>query len=312
MRRIHFAVILALTVLDASVVAWIPSRRLGGRSTHCHVPAVSFARPTTTQRPLSSNAATDFPRLSARNLKDLREQKYVVIPKFLPGSLQQELRDDVRHLRSSGKFNIARIGQDATNTLNTEIRVAETCFLGAAKLADVPSVSRRELYKVLDAVRADLAAANDQPLDEHLTELLYAYYPRGGFYKRHRDAITGSASVLRKYSLLLYLNQDWVTSRDKGELRMHFDSGGDVLPEGEDPNYRDVEPLGGTLVLFESDAIPHEVRDTEKERLAVVGWYNRPVSVSDMAELSSGGETNVLLLGVAAALVTVGVFSILS
>jgi len=53
---------------------------------------------------------------------------------------------------------------------------------------------------------------------------------------------------------------------------MHLDSGGDELPPGEEPNFFDVNPEGGTLVLFESDAIPHEVLDTQQERMAVVGW----------------------------------------
>jgi SM-20-related protein len=282
------------------VVAWVPSNHL-------------WATPLPRSRPSATKlfSATTLPRLSAGNIQDLKDHKYVVIPDFLASSLEEDLRDDVRQLRSSGKFNIAKIGQDATNALNTDIRVAETCFLGRDKLSDAPSPSREQLYQVLEQVRADLS--EEKPLDDQLTELLYAYYPQGGFYRRHRDAIRGSASVLRTYSLLLYLNKDWDTAQDKGELRMHFDSGGDELPAGEEANYRDVEPLGGTLILFESDAFPHEVLDTTKERLAVVGWYNRPISVSDISNLSGdGGSTQLILLVVAAALVTVGVINLVS
>jgi hypothetical protein len=60
------------------------------------------------------------------------------------------LRQDVQSLQQKSKFKIAKIGKDATNTLNTEIRVAKTCFLGPSKLGDVPDASRAQLYDVLD------------------------------------------------------------------------------------------------------------------------------------------------------------------
>ena len=127
-----------------------------------------------------------------------------------------------------------------------------------------------------------------------------------GFYRRHCDSVVGSASVLRSYSLLLYLNNEWKES-DAGHLRIHLDSGKDFLPEGEDPNYVDVEPKGGTLVLFKSDKIPHEVMDTKSERMAVVGWYNRPVTTADLNNMASEGDkTKTMMLALSAALVTLG------
>jgi len=250
-----------------------------------------------------------LPRLSQNDLNELDSNGYVIVENFLPVNLQEDLRTDVKSLRENFKFNIAKIGQDSTNTLNTDIRVAETCFLGPNKLSDQPNASRSQLYTILDQLRQDLP----QPLDQNLSEFLYAYYPKGGFYRRHRDAIPGSASMLRKFSLLLYLNKDW-NEEDGGRLRMHMDSGGDFLGQGEDPNFRDVDPLGGTLVLFESDKLPHEVLDTQKERMAIVGWYNRPVNANDIAELSGGDFDPVRIVGlaVAAGLVTVGLINLLS
>jgi Rps23 Pro-64 3,4-dihydroxylase Tpa1-like proline 4-hydroxylase len=65
----------------------------------------------------------------------------------------------------------------------------------------------------------------------------------------------------------MYLNNQW-TKKDGGCLRsIHLDSGKDFLPEGEEPNYIDVEPKGGSLVLFKSDMIPHGVLNTNAERL---------------------------------------------
>ena len=275
----------------------------------------------------SAASSTSIPRLPSSAIEDLSAQGYAIIPNFLPPELVKDLNADVSSLRSGSKFNVARIGQDATNKLNTDIRVAETCFIGRTKLQDCLDAARERLYDALDGVRNDLSGnsvLDDKSpstgeliraapaLDSTLSELLYAYYPQGGFYRRHRDAISGSASVLRCYSLLLYLNENW-TPEDEGQLRMHFDSGGDFLPEGEEPNYIDVEPRGGTLVLFKSEQVPHEVLDTKAQRLAVVGWYNRAVSAADIGELASDEDKmRAGMLLVAAGLVTVGLVSLLT
>ena len=281
-----------------------------------------------TQRTFTSALlSTSVPRLPASAIQDLSAKGYAVIPNFLPADLVSKLNADVTSLRSNSKFNVARIGQDATNKLNTDIRVAETCFIGRSKLQECPDAARERLYDALDGVRGDLSGNSEldelssssgelikaaPALDSTLSELLYAFYPQGGFYRRHRDAIPGSASVLRCYSLLLYLSENW-TPEDEGCLRMHFDSGGDFLPEGEEPNFIDVEPKGGTLVLFKSDQVPHEVLDTKSQRTAVVGWYNRAVSAADISELASDEDKmRAGMLLVAAGLVTVGVVSLLT
>mmetsp|Transcript_14978 Transcript_14978/g.22304 ORF Transcript_14978/g.22304 Transcript_14978/m.22304 type:complete len:328 (-) Transcript_14978:250-1233(-) len=255
-------------------------------------------------------SSISLPHLSESDMNELSTKGYVIIPDYIDSTLINKLRQDISNLRSTNKFNVAKIGQDATNTLNTNIRVAETCFLGRDKLSEQQDEGRNVLYDVLDTLRNDLSSNSEKlqsfVLDNKLSELLYAYYPQGGFYRRHRDAIPGSASVLRCFSLLLYLNDGW-TEKDGGQLRMHMDGGGDSLPEGAQPNYLDVEPRGGTLVLFKSDAVPHEVLNTNSERMAVVGWFNRAVTAGDVANLTSEEDrSKAVLLLVAAGLVTVG------
>lgn len=211
--------------------------------------SLSTSTPTRPRSPVSAFAT---PRVTANAIEELGTKGYAVVPNFLSPDLVSALNRDISNLRSKSAFSVARIGQDATNKLNTEIRVAETCFIGRSKLSHIPDTSREQLYDALESVRDDLTA--NSALDEHqngdlikaapaldsgLSELLYAFYPSGGFYRRHRDAIAGSASVLRCYSLLLYLNEDW-KEEDGGKLRMHFDGGGDFSPDGADPNFVDV------------------------------------------------------------------------
>ena len=128
------------------------------------------------------------------------------------------------------------------------------------------------------------------PLDTSLMELLYAYYPPNGYYKRHVDAQSDDTDVSswRQYSFVLYLNDSSLSTNTTdhrpvvagGQLRLYRDGGGDsfVGTDGGDhpwPNFVDVVPNGGTLVLFCSQLIPHEVLWTHSERAAVVGWFGR-------------------------------------
>lgn len=288
--------------------------------------AADTSLPRTSKKP--SISSSDIPRLHPSDLATLREQGYVVVDDFLSSeSWMENLREDVLHLRQKNKFKIAKIGQDSTNTLNEEIRVAETCFLGHDKpeLQDVANPARERLYDILENLRIDLQGGeNANKLDPNLSEFLYAYYPKGGFYRRHRDAVKGSASWLREYSILLYLNEEeYDPDIDGGCLRVHFDSGGDFLPAGEAPLFQDVEAYGGTLVIFESNRFPHEVLDTVAERFAVVGWYNRPMTLSDLSAINDSGSgaavpsltddpVRLVALAVAAGLVTVGLISILA
>ncbi len=185
-------------------------------------------------------------------------------------------------------FKRAGIGQDNTNELNKDVRVAEMCFLSRNRreLTSISSArgqnSTRDrpegLYYVIDGLRESLDgivivnAVDDgtaatapsfsgSKLDKSLDKLLYTYYPQGGFYRHHRASVPNLASVLRKYSLLLYLNdKEWNLEVDGGKLRIHLDGRGDKIPVGKEPEYiEEVDPIGGTLILFLSKLIPHEV-----------------------------------------------------
>ena len=70
---------------------------------------------------------------------------------------------------------------------------------------------------------------------------------------------------MRSVSLLLYLNDEtWDAKKDGGVLRAIIKGG----------KTKEVVPKGGTLVLFDSKTVEHEVLATNRERLAVVGWFH--------------------------------------
>ena len=224
------------------------------------------------------------PRLTSEQLVHLSQHGWVVAPTFIDATAASSLRDDINALRAAGHFGVAKIGhngmiQDETTPFR-DIRHSETCEL--TKGVDLPAHDGRQaIFDAMEQLQSDLqcpvlkqapATKGLLDLDTKLAELMYAWYPVGGYYRRHRDAEAGTPSAWRQYSFLLYLSSDWEPTHG-GALRLHRDSGGDELPAGELPNFVDVPPRQGTLVVFRSDLVPHEVLLTQHERSAVVGWF---------------------------------------
>lgn len=231
--------------------------------------------------------------LNPSDLQHLADNGFVVVEDFIEPSLYDDLRKDVKALRSLDQFKIAKIGHDGMiqdeNTPFRDIRYSETCFIGRLADGNLPknaeTTARHQLYGVLDQLKGQLET-NDlikqgrltrsiPTLDKETEELMYAYYPQGGYYRRHRDAEPGSVSNWRKYSFLLYLNdKDW-TQKDGGQLRIHRDSGGDELPPGELPNFIDIQPKV-RLSKVVDNAPPNSTTNSElylaNDRLEL-SWY---------------------------------------
>ena len=90
-------------------------------------------------------------------------------------------------------------------------------------------------------------------------EFHYAIYGKGSFYNRHIDQF--KTDNKRKFSLVNYLNDDWLDT-DGGELM--------VYPDDEDS--RKISPCSQTAVFFKSDEMEHEVLMAGRMRMSVTGW----------------------------------------
>lgn len=113
-------------------------------------------------------------------------------------------------------------------------------------------------------------------LNLHNFEAHFASYPVGAGYEAHFDQaqVRGQREGTRVLSAVIYLNSNW-QPQDGGEL---------VLWNGPDKNQilQLIPPRAGTLVLFRSDLIFHEVRAAQAPRLSIAGWFRReqPLVVS--------------------------------
>ena len=88
----------------------------------------------------------------------------------------------------------------------------------------------------------------------------YSSYEKRSFYARHLDQFKNEKG--RKYSIVLYLNQDW-KEEDGGLLSLYPKKGKQI----------NISPLGGRMVLFRSDEMEHEVHASfTRERRSITGW----------------------------------------
>ena len=216
-------------------------------------------------------------RLQPRAIERLfGPQQFATVPNFLDPALVAHLVADVHSLG-------ARLTPAAASPAHGSV---EWLMLSPDAPPqddsdDADGVRAREaLLTFVDDLQRHIESQTGVALDAHC-ELKYAHYPCGGRYQKHVDGVAWrSSTVAREYSFLLYLNDGWLP-RDGGHLRV-FGIGGDGA-------HVDIAPAAGTLVVFKSDVVPHEVRPTFSKRLAIVGWFHRhvePVEEEDDEELS--------------------------
>jgi SM-20-related protein len=92
-------------------------------------------------------------------------------------------------------------------------------------------------------------------------EFHYALYEEGSFYKRHKDQFQNDPN--RKFSLVHYLNNDWL-EEDGGQLLLY-----------QKNEVQKILPHSQTAVFFKSDEMDHEVTAAHRSRMSITGWLKR-------------------------------------
>lgn len=180
---------------------------------------------------------------------------YVVVSDALSPALTAQLRQEAAGERDAGAFRAAGIGRGDNFRLRPDIRSDRVLWVDEAAL---PAAGRL-FAELIEPLRQAINAATYMGLYEF--EGHYAVYPPASFYRRHVDQFAGAAA--RRVSLVLYLNPGWRAS-DGGLLRLYPGDGS--MPV-------DVSPEAGTLALFMSHTLPHEVLPTVATRYSFTGWY---------------------------------------
>ncbi|HQQ74620.1 MAG TPA: 2OG-Fe(II) oxygenase [Pseudomonadales bacterium] len=126
---------------------------------------------------------------------------------------------------------------------------------------DGVSAAQQQYLAVMEALRLSLNSQLFLGLFEY--EAHFAFYAPGAFYHEHLDSFAGVGG--RIVSVVTYLNADW-PSNGGGELLIHAQTHKDVAATI-------VLPEAGTVVIFLSEQVLHEVLPAMVGRYSIAGWF---------------------------------------
>ncbi len=193
------------------------------------------------------NSNTTFERIGY----NLEEQGYAFVPQFLSESHVSHLLTLFQKKIEDDAFHEARVGTSLEKTLEKRIRKSETAWIEDWSDIDFLSLFYAELMSKLNLYFF---------LSLKRWESQFAFYPRGGFYRKHLDQLRGERH--RQITSIFYLN-DCVKG---GEL---------IIYDREDKGKvaLTVSPRLGDLVIFQSSQIFHEVKEVYDHRFSLTTWF---------------------------------------
>ena len=184
------------------------------------------------------------------------ETGYGVVDSFLAPGEVAILRNRLQQRQAAGQFREAGIGNGQA-AIEKAVRGDEILWLEATTAAPEEAAFLERIDQFIGYVnRTCYLGLRD-------SELHYARYPVGTFYKRHLDQFRADSK--RKLSVIYYLNDAWQPT-DGGQLAVY-------LPQPNGPEQTMlIDPIGGRLVCFDSGLLEHEVLPATRERLSITGW----------------------------------------
>lgn len=195
--------------------------------------------------------------LYERIINDLMDQQYSVVDDFFSQEAVQILRNALLEKYETDQFKKAAIGNGGNSLIEMAIR--GDCILWMDE--EVEETAAKLFFHRIN----DLANYLNKTcfLGIMYREFHYALYPEGTFYKRHLDTFQNDDR--RKLSMVCYLNDTNWQPVDKGELVLYTRENGIELS-------KNIQPLSGRMVIFESQVLEHEVKPAKRDRLSITGW----------------------------------------
>ena len=187
----------------------------------------------------------------------LMEQRYSIVDDFFTKDEVVGLRMALMQRYDDDQFKKSAIGNQSNEKIINAVRGDFILWLDEANAEG----AERNFFNKLNGFTQYLNRTCFMGIIKQ--EFHYAVYPEGTFYKRHLDTFMNDNS--RKLSVVCYLNdEDWKPEYG-GELTLYTEENGKEVS-------KDIYPLQGRLVVFESQVLEHEVKPVNKKRLSITGW----------------------------------------
>jgi len=180
------------------------------------------------------------------------ENKVGLTKDFLNEDLSDKLKENLLALLLKKQFKAAGIGANANLITNKAIR-SDVIYWLDRKHDDAHENS---FFDLMDAFVSYLNRTCYTGITGY--EFHYAYYDKGTSYKRHLDQFKDNQK--RAFSMIMYLNADWVLA-DGGQLRIYHPK-----------EAQTIDPTNGKCVFFKSSELEHEVLLSNKPRMSITGW----------------------------------------
>jgi SM-20-related protein len=171
---------------------------------------------------------------------------------FLPTSLSTHLKENLLSLYADNQLRSAGTGNDMQAVQNKMVRSDIIYWLDRKH----NNLHENDFFDLMDRFVIYLNETCYTGITSY--EFHYTLYEPGSFYKKHRDQFRNNDS--RKYSVIMYLNDDWHTN-DGGQLCIHHVH-----------SIQCIDPVNGKIVFFKSSELEHEVLLTNKPRMSITGW----------------------------------------
>lgn len=174
---------------------------------------------------------------------------------FLTSALSKGLQDNILQLQRNELMNAAGIGNDEVRDPNQKMRSDKIYWMDRKH----ENAFENEFLTLAENFIDRLNETCYTGINSY--EFHYAVYEEGSFYRRHKDRFANDSN--RKYSLISYLNNDWL-EEDGGQLLVY-----------QNEQAQKIQPHSQTAVFFKSDETEHEVIRANRSRMSVSGWLKR-------------------------------------
>jgi len=193
---------------------------------------------------------------------DLVEKSWTVMPDYFQPDLIALLNQELSTYQASNALSRAGIGRSDAFKIDDRVRGDKILWLSPKTKA------QNQYLEAMESLRMALNRLLFLGLFEF--ESHFAVYEPGAHYQKHKDSFKGAAN--RILTTVTYLNDNW-QDENLGFLVIYH-------PESDTEAAR-IKPEAGTLVLFLSEDIAHEVEPTARYRASIAGWFRCNASTPD-------------------------------
>ena len=174
---------------------------------------------------------------------------------FLSKSLSNGLQQNLLQLQRNNMMTNARVGNEEVKDKKQKIRGDKIYWMDKSH----SNIYEQEFLQLAEGFISHLNSTCYTGINDY--EFHYAVYEEGSFYKRHTDQFKNDSN--RKYSLINYLNENWL-EEDGGQLLVY-----------QNNDTQTILPHSQTAVFFKSNEMEHEVTKANRQRMSISGWLKQ-------------------------------------